>query len=64
MPSAQLKPTTSWAKQLGLFYVFAVCIALSGAALLFYQIGKATPTDPSAIELTMARFAVHSCSSL
>ena len=60
MPSAQLKPTTSWAKQLGLFYVFAVCIALSGAALLFYQIGKATPTDPSAIELTMARFAVHS----
>ena len=56
MPSAPLKPTSNWAKRLGLFYVLAVCIALSGAALLSYQIAKATPTDPSAIELSMARF--------
>jgi len=59
MPGAQLKPASSWVQRLGLFYVLAVCIALSGAALLFYQIAKATPSDPSAIELSMARFAAH-----
>ncbi len=59
MPGAQTKPASSWAKQVGLFYVQAVLIAFLGAALLYYQISQATPTDPSAIELSTARFAMH-----
>lgn len=59
MASEPLTPTYNWAKRLGLFYALAMLIALCGAAVLYYQIAKATPTDPSAIELTMARFAAH-----
>lgn len=47
----------SWLKRLGLFYVCAILIALAGAAILFYQISKATPTDPSAVEIKVARFS-------
>ncbi|MEW6204699.1 MAG: ATP-binding protein [Pseudomonadota bacterium] len=59
MPSAPLTPAYSWVKRLGFFYALAFLIALSGAAVLYYQIAKATPSDPAAIELTMARFAAH-----
>ncbi|MDP2379000.1 MAG: hypothetical protein Q8M35_00685, partial [Pseudohongiella sp.] len=47
----------SWLKRLGLFYVCAILIALAGASILFYQISKATPTDPGAIEIKVARFS-------
>lgn len=52
-------PTPNWVQRLGIFYVLAILIALSGAAMLYYQIAQATPSDPAAIELTTARFAAH-----
>ncbi|WP_334119041.1 sensor histidine kinase [Limnobacter sp.] len=58
MAQADAPPANpSWLKRLGLFYVCATLIALAGAAILFYQISKATPTDPGALEVKVARFS-------
>jgi signal transduction histidine kinase len=49
----------SWASRLVLFYVLAIVIAVLCSSVLYYQMAQTVPNDPSALEITQARFTAH-----